>query len=69
MACKTKAQSSTATKQRQRSTEAYFYIGQYQLLRGSRTKAAEAFRAAVGLEADTLPEYIGAQAELSRLRN
>lgn len=48
-------------------TEAYFYIGQYNLLLGRKEEAAQAFRAALAQEADALVEYRGTQSALARL--
>lgn len=53
--------------QPQRQCEAYFYVGQYQLMRGVPDNAAEFFRAAAASDAVGVREYIGARAELARL--
>ena len=50
-----------------RECQAYFYVGQYQLLRGARDNAAVFFRAAMATGASGVMEYTGALAELARL--
>jgi lipoprotein NlpI len=54
-------------RQRERQCEAYFYLGEYLLVQGQRSKAVGLFRAAVQTGASTLFEYVSAQAELKQL--
>ena len=55
------------TRQRERRTEALFYAGQYELLRGSRDDAIGYFRDAVEAGVVNFIEYVAAEAELKRL--
>ena len=48
--------------------EANYYLGQWHLLRGERDQAAARFHAAEGLCPKSFLEYLGALAELKRLR-
>ncbi len=50
-----------------RQCQAYFYVGQFQLMQGMRGNAAEFFRAAVASGAVGAMEYTGAGAELARM--
>ena len=50
-----------------RQCQAYFYVGQFQLMQGMRENAAEFFRAAVASGAVGAMEYTGAGAELARM--
>ena len=54
---------------RERRCEAYFYIGQYQLLDGDRVGAARSFRSVLETGVTNFVEYQGARAELARLAN
>ena len=47
--------------------EAWFYIGEWQLLQGDRAAAKHRFEEAVGSCPKAFIEYTGAQAELRRL--
>ncbi len=47
--------------------EAYFYVGQYFLLRGERDEAVRLFREALATNAKDFIEYDAAKAELERL--
>jgi lipoprotein NlpI len=62
-----RAESEDPAETREQRTEAYFYIGQYNLLMGKKDDAAQAFRAALAQETDALVEYRGAQSALARL--
>jgi tetratricopeptide (TPR) repeat protein len=62
-----RAESEDPAETREQRTEAYFYIGQYNLLMGKKDEAAQAFRAALAQETDALVEYRGAQSALARL--
>lgn len=62
-----KANDTDAKKQREQRTEAYFYVGQYHLLRGLRGKAKELFKSTLELGVKDFNEYTGAQAELGRM--
>ena len=48
--------------------EAHFYVGQWQLARGARDPAAQAFRQAVDACSDAVVEYRAALEELKRLK-
>ncbi|MFP6741085.1 MAG: tetratricopeptide repeat protein [Alphaproteobacteria bacterium] len=50
-----------------RQCQAYFYVGQYQMIRGAVDNAGEFFRAAVATRAVGALEYTGALAELGRI--
>jgi lipoprotein NlpI len=50
-----------------RQCQAYFYVGQYQMIRGAADNAGEFFRAAVATKAVGALEYTGALAELGRI--
>jgi lipoprotein NlpI len=50
-----------------RQCQAYFYVGQYQMIRGAADNAGEFFRAAVATRAVGALEYTGALAELGRI--
>ena len=50
-----------------RQCQAYFYVGQYQLIRGMADNAREFFRAAAATKAVGTLEYTGALAELGRI--
>ena len=54
---------------RERRCEAYFYIGQYQLLQGDPVGAALSFRTVLETAVTNFVEYQGARAELARLAN
>ena len=54
-------------KDREQHCEAYFYLGEYALLRGNRNEAARLLRAAIDTGVTNFVEYSGAQAELKRL--
>jgi rhomboid protease GluP len=53
--------------QGERQCEAFFYLGQYYLLRGEKEKAVEMFRRAIDTGVTDFIEYGGARAELERL--
>jgi tetratricopeptide (TPR) repeat protein len=59
----------TGSDQPEKQCQAYFFIGQQQLLRQKKNEAADTFRAALATNASTLFEYEAARAELSRLGN
>ena len=63
-----RARNEDAKKQREQLTEAYFYVGQYHLLRGLRNKAKELFRSSLKLGVKSFTEYKSAQAELARMK-
>lgn len=63
----TQANDRDAKKQREQRTEAYFYVGQFHLIRGSHNKAKALFRSMLELGVKTFSEYIAAQAELARM--
>lgn len=52
---------------RERECEAFFYIGQYQLLRGKREEALRLFRKALETEQNNFIEFTGSKVELNRL--
>ncbi len=54
-------------KDKERRAEAYFYVGQQQLMAGHKDKAAAFFRAVVKTGITNFTEYTGAKAELKRL--
>lgn len=54
-------------KRREKACEAYFYLGQYFLLKGRRDEAAKMFRLALDTGVTAFIEYAGAKAELERL--
>ena len=56
-----------AKKQREQRTGAYFYVGQYHLIRGSRAKAKAHFRSTLKLGVKYFVEYTGARVELARM--
>jgi len=62
-----RAKNRDAKRQREQRTEAFFYVGQYQLLRGARGAARALFRAALELGVKPFVEYTGARVELSRM--
>ena len=49
-------------------SEAYFYGGEYHLLRQENEEAAEMFRRVIEQDVTNLVEFIGAKVELSRLK-
>ena len=53
--------------QREQLCEAYFYLGEYLLLRGQRNEAAGMFRKALATGAKDFVEYDAAKVELERL--
>jgi lipoprotein NlpI len=54
-------------KEKDRSCEAFFYVGEYYLLKGDRVAASRAFRAALATGVTDFLEYVRAGAELKRL--
>ena len=50
-----------------RHCEAYFYLGEYNVLKGNRNKAKSFFESALDTGAKQYLEYAGAEIELSRL--
>jgi lipoprotein NlpI len=56
-----------AKKQAEQQCEARFYAGQWHLIRGEKTRAAELLGAARASCPKTFTEYAGAVAELKRL--
>ncbi len=61
------ARSNSEQLQSENLCEAYFYVGQYYLLRDDIAAAMDAFRLALGTNAYTFVEYRGAYEELRRL--
>lgn len=55
------------TTRREQLCEAYFYVGEYLLLRGQRDQAAVMFRKALATGATEFVEYDAAKVELERL--
>lgn len=54
-------------RRRELECEAFFYIGQYHLLKGRRPKAAEFFRKAVETGVTDFIEYQSAKVQLKRM--
>lgn len=54
-------------ERREKEAEAFFYIGQYYLLKGERETAARYFRATMDTGLKSFYEYTGAQVELQRM--
>ncbi|MFQ5657704.1 MAG: tetratricopeptide repeat protein [Candidatus Methylomirabilales bacterium] len=63
------AKDSDQRKQREQECEAFFYVGQYYLLRGNRGESARLFRKALDTGITGFYEYSGAKVELKRLGN
>jgi lipoprotein NlpI len=61
------ASDSNPLRHRERLCEAYFYIGEYLLLRGSKNEAIEMFKASLAAGISNFFESEGAKAELKRL--
>ena len=55
------------TRQREKRTEALFYAGQFELMKGSRTDAIGYFRDSIEAGVSHFIEYVAARAELKRL--
>ncbi|MFX0200285.1 MAG: tetratricopeptide repeat protein [Candidatus Hodarchaeota archaeon] len=62
---KTKDKDQRVEKQRQ--CEAYFYLGQYYLLKGDKEKAAQMFKLCLETKVTYYIEYTGAKVELGRM--
>ena len=60
------AKHSDQRKQREQEREAFFYVGQYYLLRGDRGESARLFRKALDTGITGFYEYDGAKVELER---
>jgi lipoprotein NlpI len=61
------ASDAESLRPRERQCEAYFYIGEYLLLRGSKSEAVEMFKASLASGISDFFESEGAKAELKRL--
>jgi rhomboid protease GluP len=61
------AVASDATKDREQHCEAYFYLGEYQIITGNPQEAKILFQHAVDTQLTSFIEYTAAQAELKRL--
>ena len=61
------AEGATTRAERERRCEAYFYIGQRQLIDGDEAAAADSFRTVLETGVMTFVEYQAARAELARL--
>jgi tetratricopeptide (TPR) repeat protein len=58
-----------SARQRQKRSQAFFYVGQQLLIRQKNNEAAKMFRQTLALNASVLLEYEGARAELKHLEN
>jgi len=56
-------------RQRERESEAFFYIGQYHLLVGDRKRAERFFRRSLLAGITTFVEHAGAETELKKLES
>jgi lipoprotein NlpI len=65
--CLAAASDKDPKRDKEMKCEAYFYVGQFYLIRGDKERASESFRRCIATGLTSYREYIYAQGELKRL--